>query len=56
MEDMHEGDIVYHKSSQARCTIVSLFNGRATVRTEDNMVLECELQELAIELDTMNLF
>lgn len=56
MSELHEGDIVYHKETKSRCTIVEMFDRQVVVRTEDNTVIECEISELAIELDTLNVF
>ena len=53
---MYEGAVVYHKPTQSKCTIVSLYDGKATIRTEDNMVLECNMFDLATELNTMNVY
>lgn len=56
MDQMHEGDSVFHKPTQSRCIIMNLYNGKATIRTEENMVIECDVFDLTTELDTLNVF
>lgn len=56
MNEIHEGDRVYHRPTHSRCTIMEMFEGKALVRTEDNEVIECDMFDLAQELDDVNVF